>query len=454
MRPLFTTVHAAVCAAMLSMLGSSPAGAQVSLDPGFVDQGRARVSFDLNAAATDRALRVFPTAGGGFLVAGQASSGGSLYSLALARLFPTGLDPNFGIAGRLTHGLGQSPVIDIAQDAEGRLLVAVLGPDGSSGIDAYVLRLRADGSFDDSFGNNNGVASFGFDVIDEWMGIASGPESEVYALLRSRAQVGDPWTTRVVALDASGQNLRSVLVDTQPDQGSGAIAWSPGRNALLVGYTSDGGGSCALGLLQVRPRLVGGVPSLTVTGLTGFFLNGLSGSCAGARVNAVAAMGNSQGVLVAGHREDPANPDSGLQHGLLLRWVNADDSNFGTVAPLPPADELLISAVAIDTRGRILTAGTAHNSAAATRRFSLRRYLGTLADDTSFNAGSPEITTSFLSGNGLDSTQADAADLRVVGTRILVAGSMRFANPSDDDFAVAAFTTPDAAPVFRDGFEN
>jgi hypothetical protein len=41
-----------------------------------------------------------------------------------------------------------------------------------------------------------------------------------------------------------------------------------------------------------------------------------------------------------------------------------------------------------------------------------------------------------------------------VGTRILVAGSTRFANPIDDDFAVAAFTTPDAAPVFSDGFEN
>lgn len=453
MRPLLTAVYAAVCTAALLMLGCSPAGAQVSLDPGFVDQGRARVSFDLNAAATDRALRVFPTAGGGFLVAGQASSGGSLYSLALARLFPAGLDPSFGIEGRLTYGLGQSQVLDIAQDAQGRLLVAFLGPNASSGVDAYVLRLRADGSIDDSFGNN-GVTSFGFDLIDEWMGIASSPDSEVYALLRSRAQIADPWMMRVVALDASGQTLRSVLVDILPEQGSGAIAWSPGRNALLVGYTSDGGGTCSLNLSQVRPRLVGGVPSLTVTSLTGLLLNGLSGSCAGARVNTVAAMGSSQGVLVAGHREDPANPGSGLQHGLILRWVNGDDSNIGTIAPLPPADELLISAVAIDTRGRILTAGTAHNSAAATRRFSLRRYLGTLGDDTSFNAGSPEITTSFLTGNGLDSTQANAADLRVVGTRLLVAGSMRFANPSDDDFAVAAFTTPDAAPVFRDGFEN
>lgn len=108
----------------------------------------------------------------------------------------------------------------------------------------------------------------------------------------------------------------------------------------------------------------------------------------------------------------------------------------------------------MDTRGRILSAGTSRDGVAQTRRFSLRRYLTGLSDDTSFNAGSPEITTSFTASNQLDSPIANAADLKVIGTRILVAGSSRFQGNTDDDFALAAFTTPDAAEVFIDGFEN
>jgi hypothetical protein len=451
MRPILAALYATA----LLILGSPPAAqAQVSLDPSFVNDGRETVSFDLDTAATDRAMRVFPTVNGGFLLVGQASNGSGLYSLALTRVFPVGLDPSFGNEGRRTYGLGLSQVADVAQDHQGRPLVAWHAANGTNDIDVFVVRLNADGSRDISFGADKGIASFGLDAVDELLSLAVGPNDEVYALLRSRPSNGGVWATRVVALDANGLNLKSVLIDIMPEQGSGAIAWSQGRSALLVGYTSDLGSSCGLVLAQVRPRLVNGALTLTATSLSATSLNGLNGSCAGARVTSVAAIPGNEGALVAGHREDPASPGSGRQHGLMLRWVNNDNSNFGTIPPLPPADELRISAVAIDTRGRILTAGTAYNSAASTQRFSLRRYLNNLGNDTSFNAGSPEITTSFATANGLDSALASAADLRVVGTRILVAGSTRFANPIDDDFAVAAFTTPDAAPVFSDGFEN
>lgn len=449
------SILASVLATTLLVLGSPHAAqAQVSLDPSFGDQGRQTVSFDLDTAATDRARRVFPTVNGGFLLVGQASNGGGLNSLALTRVFPVGLDPSFGNEGRRTYGMGQSQVADVAQDHQGRPLIAWHALDGTNGIDVFVVRLNADGSRDASFGTDNGITSFGLDAVDELLSLAVGPNDEVYALLRSRPSNSGIWTTRVVALDANGHNMKSVLIDVMPEHGSGAIAWSLGRGALLVGYTSNGGGYCGLVLGQVRPRLVNGVLTLTAASLSAMALNGLNGSCEGARVTAVAAIPGNEGALVVGHREDPASPGSGQQHGLILRWVNNDNSNFGMVPPLPPADELRISAVAVDQRGRILTAGTAYNSAASTQRFSLRRYFNNLGDDTSFNAGSSEITTSFVTANGLDSPLASAADLRVVGTRILVAGFMRFGGPSDDDFAVAAFTTPDATPVFRDGFEN
>jgi hypothetical protein len=53
---------ALVATAVLALAVGPDARAQVSLDASFVGDGRETVSFDLNAAATDRALRVFPTA--------------------------------------------------------------------------------------------------------------------------------------------------------------------------------------------------------------------------------------------------------------------------------------------------------------------------------------------------------------------------------------------------------
>jgi hypothetical protein len=67
------------------LLASAPLGAQVILDPGFDADGRRTVSFDLDAAATDSARRIFPTIGGGYLLVGQASSGSGI-ALALTRL--------------------------------------------------------------------------------------------------------------------------------------------------------------------------------------------------------------------------------------------------------------------------------------------------------------------------------------------------------------------------------
>ena len=451
---------ALVATAVLALAVGPDARAQVSLDASFVGDGRETISFDLNAAATDRALRVFPTVGGRYLLAGQASTQSNQFALALTRLFPggntgggaQGVDPSFGVDGKLTIALGLSPVIDIAQDSQGRLIVGFHGPAGG-GVDVFLTRLLADGSIDGSFGVG-GFASLGIELIDDLLGLASGPQDEVLALVRSRAAAGIPWNARVAALDANGLNPKSTLIDVTPERGTGAIAWSPGRDALLVGYVSGGTPSCVVALSDVRLAGAGATLTLSSNSLIGVSLVGLGGTCASVAVTSVAAIPGSEGALVGGHREDPANPGSLNQHGLMFRWEGPDDANISTVAPIAPATDLFIEAVAVDTRGRILSAGTSRDGVAQTRRFSLRRYLQNLGDDTGFNAGSPEITTSFIASNQQDSPTASAADLRVIGTRILVAGASRFQGATDDDFALAAFTTPDAAMVFEDGFEE
>jgi hypothetical protein len=164
---------ALVATAVLALAVGPDARAQVSLDASFVGGGRETIGFDLNAAATDRALRVFPTVGGLYLLAGQASSATNQFALALTRVFPggnsgggaQGVDASFGVDGKLTIALGLSPVVDIAQDSQGRLIVGFLGPSGG-GVDVFLTRLLADGSIDGSFGVG-GFASLGIELIDD-----------------------------------------------------------------------------------------------------------------------------------------------------------------------------------------------------------------------------------------------------------------------------------------------
>jgi hypothetical protein len=117
-----------------------------------------------------------------------------------------------------------------------------------------------------------------------------------------------------------------------------------------------------------------------------------------------------------------------------------------------PATDPVFHAVTVDLQGRTLAAGDSQTNAGPTSAFALWRYLTNGTPDTSFNSGSAQIITSFPAANGLDSALAAASALHLLGPRILIAGRSRWTGVSDDDFAVAAFTTPDAS-LFNNGFE-
>jgi uncharacterized delta-60 repeat protein len=267
------------------------------------------------------------------------------------------------------------------------------------------------------------------------------------------------WAGYVAALDAAGQNPVSTVVSGIPEAGSGALAWSSGRNALLVGLSSSGSQTCNVGLYQVSLSGSGAAQQLASGFLGGVTLFNTTNGCTQARINAVSALPGSGGALMAGQREDPTAPGSGRQRGMLLRFAASGgiDPSFNgdglRVEPAAfPATDLVFRAVAVDPQGRTLVAGNSRNSAGPTSAFALWRYLPNGTPDTSFNSGSAQIITTFPAANGLDSPLAAANDLRLIGPRILVAGRSRWTGVSDDDFAIAAFTTPDAT-LFSNGFE-
>jgi len=443
------------CAGMI--FAALPTMAQVSLDPSFGSNGRRSVSFDLDNAATDAARRIFPSTGGGYLVIGQASNSPGT-ALAVTRLNTDGLiDFGFGTNGKRTYTLSAPAVVDAVQDSQGRVMFAAT-EQVTGGSDVLVARLLPNGDVDPSFGFL-GLGRINVLAQDEVLALAVGPQDEVLALVRARENSDLGWAAYAVGLDSNGQNAGFDVVAGMPESGSGAAAWSEGRNALLVGLTSSGSQTCNIGMYSVSLQNTGGTLQLSSGFLAGAALTGTSNGCTQVRVTAVAAVPGSGAALLAGHRENPNAAGSGLQRGLLMKvaaggGLDASFSNGGVhTQPSPfPADDLRFHALAVDAQGRLLVAGDIINSAGPSSRFGLYRYSANGASDTGFNGGIPFISTSFLASGGMESTLAAVRDLRLDGPRILLAGRSRWSGASDDDFAIASFITPDDR-LFGDGFE-
>lgn len=442
--PLFRSA----CAVLL--LAALPAAAQVSLDASFDGDGRRTVSFDLDSAAADRARRIFPTAGG-YLVVGQASNSPGL-ALALTRLNLSGqIDPSFGTNGKRTYAVGTPEIVDAVQDSQGRVIFAG-NAAVSGGSDVLLGRVLPNGEVDPSFGFL-GIARIDLNTEDDVLALAVGPQDQVLALVRARPGPDFGWGTHVAAMDASAQNFGAVFLSASPLLETGAAAWSHGRNALLVGVPVSGPQNCLLGVYSVSLGPGPGGLTLDSDPLGSATLTGTSNGCTQVSVTAIAPIPGSGDALLTAHREAPNAVGSGRQVGVLARIPGSGGLYFLRTEFAPfPTDDLRFRAVAADAEGRLLVAADITNSAGPTSRFGLFRYLANGTPDTGFNAGSAFISTSFNASSGLDSPQATVRDLRVIGPRILLAGRSRWTGNTDDDFAIAAFTTPDA-PLFRNGFE-
>ncbi|SDD54607.1 hypothetical protein [Aquimonas voraii] len=443
--PLFTTA----CAALL--LAALPAAAQVSLDASFDGDGRRTVSFDLDSAATDGARRIFPTAGG-YLVVGQASNSPGL-ALALTKLNLSGqLDTSFGTNGKRSYAVNTPEVIDAVQDSQGRVVFAG-NTAVSGGSDVLLGRLLPNGEVDPSFGFL-GLARIDLNGEDSVLALAVGPQDQVIALVRARPDASFGWATHVTAMDANAQNQGSVFLSASPLLETGAAVWSTARDALLVGLPFTGPQSCLLAVYSVSLGAGPGGLSLDADPLGSSALAGTTNGCTQVGVSAIAALPGNGGALLAANRVNPNGaPGDARQVGLLLRIGSSGAVDFLRTEFAPfPTDDLRFRAVAVDAEGRLLVAADITNSSGPNSRFGLFRYLADGTPDTGFNTGSAHIGTSFNAGNGLDSPLASVRDLRNAGPRILLAGSSRWTGNTDDDFAIAAFTTPDA-PLFANGFE-
>ena len=137
--------RAVALAVAATILAGTAVAAGNPRDGSFGDRGVALV----NLGGADRAVGGFRLESGRYLLVGHTRDGDD-GRIALARLLPGGgLDGSFGDGGRLVvAGIAIEEAEAAALAPDGRIVLAVRGPDDHHAL----VRLRADGSPDPSFG--------------------------------------------------------------------------------------------------------------------------------------------------------------------------------------------------------------------------------------------------------------------------------------------------------------
>jgi uncharacterized delta-60 repeat protein len=145
-----------------------------SLDPSFDGDGRATVAFDIGGEGThnlDMANALALQPDGKIVLAGTVDVSATAtenIDFGIARLSANGaLDSSFGSGGRVLVPFDRSPggsdtLLGVRVDA-GRIVAAGYAIQGTTSIDVALVRLRADGSRDPTFGNlGRKTLDFGF----------------------------------------------------------------------------------------------------------------------------------------------------------------------------------------------------------------------------------------------------------------------------------------------------
>ena len=163
----------------------------------------------LSAAGPDQLQTVIAGPDNTFLAAGFAAPAlTGPRPLVVVKFTPTGPDPTFGggdgIATTTVDFRGGSDEIDLATQSDGKILVSgtVANATDPDDRDVAVLRLKADGTLDTTFGGGDGIATLdlskGHDNgtmlvgLDASRGLAVGPGDTIYvhALQRGEGTAG------------------------------------------------------------------------------------------------------------------------------------------------------------------------------------------------------------------------------------------------------------------------
>jgi uncharacterized delta-60 repeat protein len=333
----------------LAPLAAQQAG---TLDPAFGTAGKVNTIFMTNSRGN--AVAVQPD--GNLVVGGSADNGFTVF-FGLTRYLANGtLDNTFGNNGMTTANIGGviSQVQSIALQPDGRI-VATGYTDSGNGASIATARFNANGSADNSFGTNGVVIS---------TPAGSNQEAEAIALQADGKVV-------IAGFVSTGMTSSEFILERYNTNGSPDNSFGNNGKVLTSFSAGSGHGAHALAI-QADGRIVAAGHAI----INGQFKFALS------RYLTTGVLDNSFGV-----------------NGKVISSVGADSS--GTAY-----------ALTIQPDGRILVAGFSLNN--QDRDFALMRYNSNGSPDLTFNATGQVNTPVGASSNDIVSSMALQPDGKVL----------------------------------------
>jgi len=439
----------------------APQAAAGDLDPAFGSGGKVATDF---FGRVDAAPAMAVQSDGKIVLAGYSTNPTGTRLFGLARYNTGGsLDQTFGANGKVTTDFfhTNAAVNGIALQGDGRIIAAgyasqPVAKAGRNGVFA-LARYTTDGSLDLSFGNNGLVTTSVLGNDDLAYAVAVGPDGKIVAAGLTVNQAALP-NFAVVRYNQDGR------LDT-----------TFGNNGKVVNSVADAADFATSALVQPDNKiLIAGQTMLSLAGVarfvvlrynangsydTGFGTNGSVISDFSQQLNFAAAIAlQSDGKIVAAgtaqlgaaffNSEDFAlarynangTPDGSFNGGAAFgEQTDSQTANDSIAARLPGTVttdffgfEDRANALAIQSDGKIVVAGTSHPSSNfEDYRFSVARYRPNGELDRTFGTNG-KTTTDFF-GN---SAGAGSVALQSDG-KIVVAGATATGNPDNYDFALA-----------------
>jgi len=216
------------------------------LDSSFGNQGKTIVSFGDDA---DTAYALVLQSDGKIVVGGDSSRGSSQTGLdfALLRLDGAGKpDPSFGASGLVTSSIAKLSARDsiyalAVQSVAGEERIVAAGGEG----DFMLARFRADGSLDQTFGEQGKVTGLFASTIGAARALAVTPEGQIVVAGHAQHDFAVAKLLETGSLDAAfgtdGKVLTAVSKDNW-DEAQGVAVEADGK-LLVAGWTYEGNSS-------------------------------------------------------------------------------------------------------------------------------------------------------------------------------------------------------------------
>lgn len=323
---------------LLVTLGAPPAlAAAGDLDPGFDGDGKVTTPFPVGSFANALAIQ----ADGKIVAVGAAAGDTGTGEFAIARYETDGgLDGTFGAGGTVTTpiaGGGGDEARSVAIQPNGKIVVG-----GTDSFERFaIVRYRADGTLDDSFGGDGIVRTDMSPSEDIAYGVAIQANGRIVAVGRAglKSRFALVRYRSDGTLDRSFGDRGTVLIERRWGVGR-AVAIQPDGRIVVTGYNSYG--------LLVARFLTDGTPDDTFSG-DGFVRRVVS------EILPLAIALQSNGKIVVGG-------DFDIFARGLARFTSAGrlDDTFGgdgIVRTRVGSGEQAVAGLAIQPDGRIVAAG-------------------------------------------------------------------------------------------------